>query len=136
MISDARFGSRDARVKNFRELDAIIGGWTSSLSSQGILSKLHAAEIPAAEVRDARTAMHDPRLIARHDVMPLIHPKYGSEDGSSQAYGMGMPIKFSAAHADFDQAPPALGQHNPEVYGGILGYDDEKLTELKAKGVI
>jgi crotonobetainyl-CoA:carnitine CoA-transferase CaiB-like acyl-CoA transferase len=140
LVQDARFGSRDARVKNFRELDGIIGAWTSSLSSQDILEKLHAIDIPAAEVRDAKTAMHDPRLIARHDVMPLVHPrhgpKYGSEDGASEAYGMGMPIKFSAAHAEFDQPPPELGQHNRDVYGGILGYGDHKIAELKEKGVI
>jgi CoA:oxalate CoA-transferase len=136
MVGDIRFGCRDARVKNFRELDGIIGAWTSSLSSQEIMDKLHEANIPAAEVRDTKTAMHDSRLIARHDVMPLTHPKYGGNGQSSQAYGMGMPIKFSAAHADFDQPPPDLGQHNREVYGGILGYDDEKLAELKAKGAI
>jgi CoA:oxalate CoA-transferase len=136
MVRDARFGGRDARVKNFRELDAIIGEWTSALSSQEIMNKLHAADIPAAEVRDAKTAMHDPRLIARHDVMPLVHPTYGSKSEPAEAYGMGMPIKFSAARADFDQPPPELGQHNRDVYRGILGYSDEKLVELKANGVI
>ena len=136
MIQDARFGSRDARVKNFREVDEIIGAWTQSFSSQEIMDKLHAVDIPAAEVRDAKTAMHDPRLIARHDVMPLVHPKYGSEGKSDGAYGMGMPIKFSGAYADFDQPPPELGQHNLTVYGSLLGYDDKRLAELKAKGVI
>jgi crotonobetainyl-CoA:carnitine CoA-transferase CaiB-like acyl-CoA transferase len=32
--------------------------------------------------------------------------------------------------------PPRLGEHNEEIYGEILGYDAQKLAELKEKGVI
>ena len=31
---------------------------------------------------------------------------------------------------------PALGEHNDEVYGGLLGFSSEKLAELKEEGVI
>jgi CoA:oxalate CoA-transferase len=51
-------------------------------------------------------------------------------------YGMGIPIKFSAASAGFDQPPPELGQHNDFVYGGILGYSRKQLSDLKTRGVI
>ena len=80
LIRDQRFATRDQRVANFRKLDAIIGEWTSSLPTHEIMEKLHAADIPAAEVRDAKTAMHDPRTVARHDTMPLVHPKYPTAD--------------------------------------------------------
>jgi CoA:oxalate CoA-transferase len=133
LIRDKDFATRDSRVKNFRKLDAIIGAWTSFLPTAQIMEALHAADIPAAEVRDAPTAMHDPRVVARHDTLPLSHPLYGAV---SQTYGMGLPIKFSGAVADFDQPPPALGQHNSVVYGDILGYDAARIAELKANGVI
>ena len=32
--------------------------------------------------------------------------------------------------------PPRFGEHNREIYGGILGFSEEKLLELKAKEVI
>ncbi|HWF37160.1 MAG TPA: CoA transferase [Candidatus Acidoferrales bacterium] len=130
---DERFGTRDRRVANFRALDAIIGEWTSSLATHEIMEKLHAADIPAAEVRDAKTAMHDPRTVARHDTVPLLHPKY---QGGFEAYGMGMPIKFSSARAEFDQPPPELGQHNDHVYREILGYDGTRIAQLKENKVI
>ena len=133
LIQDERFATRDKRVTNFRELDAIIGEWTSRLATQEIMNKLHAADIPAAEVRDPKTAVRDPRVVARHDTMLLAHPKYGAV---GETYGMGMPIKFSAAKADLDQPPPALGQHNQFVYGDILGYDAARITELRNQGVI
>jgi CoA:oxalate CoA-transferase len=133
MIRDARFGTRDRRVTNFRALDAIIGEWTASLPSKEIMEKLHSADIPAAEVRDAKTAMHDPRTVARHDTVPLVHPRYGATE---EIFGMGMPIKFSSARAELDQPPPELGQHNDFVYGEILGYDTARLAQLREKKVI
>ena len=141
MIRDARFGTRDRRVTNFRALDAIIGEWTASLPSKEIMEKLHAADIPAAEVRDAKTAMHDPRVVARRDTVPLLHPRYAQQPPERRAesetpYGMGMPIKFSAAQAEFEQPPPELGQHNQIVYGDLLGYDATRINELRENGVI
>ena len=97
------------------------------------MEKLHAADIPAAEVRDAKTAMRDPRVVARHDTLLLAHPKYGAV---AETYGMGMPIKFSAARADFDQPPPEPGEHNQIVYGDILGYDAARISKLRAEGII
>jgi crotonobetainyl-CoA:carnitine CoA-transferase CaiB-like acyl-CoA transferase len=141
LIRDEHFATRDQRVRNFRVLDAIIGEWTSRSATQEIMDKLHAADIPAAEVRDARTAMHDPRLVARQDTVPLVHPKYGpngaaEDEEATKPFGMGMPIKFSAARAVFDQPPPGLGQHNEIVYGELLGYDAARIAELRNKGVI
>ena len=133
LIHDERFATRDQRVTNFRNLDAIIGEWTSWLSTVQIMDELHAADIPAAEVRDPKTAVRDPRVVARHDTLLMAHPKYGAID---ETYGMGMPIKFSAATADFDQPPPELGQHNQLVYGDILGYDAARILELHNQGVI
>ena len=49
---------------------------------------------------------------------------------------MGIPIKFSAAHAGFDRPAPALGEHNQLVYGDLLGYSPERLHELAELGVI
>jgi crotonobetainyl-CoA:carnitine CoA-transferase CaiB-like acyl-CoA transferase len=49
---------------------------------------------------------------------------------------MGVPIKFSAAHAGFDRPAPRFGEHNQAVYGEWLGYSSEQLRELEALGVI
>jgi crotonobetainyl-CoA:carnitine CoA-transferase CaiB-like acyl-CoA transferase len=65
--------------------------------------------------------------------MPLVHPKYPAKE---PPFGMGMPIKFSEARAEFDQPPPELGQHNETVYRDILGYDPARIAQLREKGVI
>jgi crotonobetainyl-CoA:carnitine CoA-transferase CaiB-like acyl-CoA transferase len=32
--------------------------------------------------------------------------------------------------------PPRFGQHNQEIYGGVLGCSPHDLSQLKAKGLI
>jgi crotonobetainyl-CoA:carnitine CoA-transferase CaiB-like acyl-CoA transferase len=46
------------------------------------------------------------------------------------------PIKFSDTPIDRYTAPPTQGQHNDEVYKGLLEFDDAELERLKAAGII
>ena len=133
LAMDQRFRTRDARVRNYRELDALIGEWTRSKTMTQAIAKLNSAGIPASEVRDPKAAVHDPRVVARNETVPMVHPKYGAADG---IYAMGLPIRFSEATAGFDQPPPGLGEHNQRVYGEILGYDANRIAELHEQGVI
>ena len=133
LAEDQRFRTRDARVRNYRELDVLIGEWTRTETMAQAIAKLNSAGIPASEVRDPKTAVHDPRAVARNETVPMVHPKYGAADG---IYAMGLPIRFSEATSGFDQPPPGLGEHNQRVYGEILGYDADWIEELRAQGVI
>ena len=133
LMSDARFSSRDVRVKNVGELNALIERFTSVRTTAEAVAALEATGAPCAEVRGPEAAVRDPRVVARGETVPLAHPKFGIVE---DVYGMGIPIKFSAASAGFDRPPPELGQHNDFVYGGILGYSRERLADLKTRGVI
>jgi crotonobetainyl-CoA:carnitine CoA-transferase CaiB-like acyl-CoA transferase len=45
-------------------------------------------------------------------------------------------IRFSDAPTTITHAGPAIGEHNAEVYKGLLGIDDQKLRELEDAGAI
>ena len=133
LMADPRFRTRDARVENVRELDAIIGEFTSRYTNAEAVAIFEKAGVPSAEVRNPDEAVRDPRVLARGETVRLEHPKFGAVD---DVYGMGIPIKFSGASAGFDQPAPALGEHNEAVYGGMLGYSTEHLDRLKSSGAI
>ncbi|MBN2320557.1 MAG: CoA transferase [Acidobacteria bacterium] len=133
LADDAKFATRDARVRNFQELNAFIEKFTRALTSSEALLRLERCGVPSAEVRDPSAATRDPRVIKRGETVPLTHPKYGAVE---DVYGMGMPILFSGSDVGFNQPPPELGEHNDMVYRDILGYTSEKIAELKAQKVI
>lgn len=47
-----------------------------------------------------------------------------------------MPIKFVHHPVSFDRPAPALGAHNEEIYGRLLGIDATGLRDLKERGVV
>jgi CoA:oxalate CoA-transferase len=65
--------------------------------------------------------------------VPLEHPVHGRV---ADIYGTGLPVTFSQASSGFDRPAPTLGQHNQDVYSGLLGYSSERIEELRADGVI
>lgn len=128
-----RFATRDLRVRNSDELNMLVERFTRSMTTAEAIAKLDSAGVPSAEVRHPDAAMRDQQVIARRETVPLAHPKYGDV---GDVYGMGMPIHFSAATAEFDRPAPSLGEHNEAVYGGILGYSPEKIEALRSRKVI
>jgi len=112
LSQDPRFNTRDARVRNVREVDAIVSEFTQRHTMADAVSILEAGGVPCAEVREPAEAVRDPRVLARGETVRIAHPQFGVVD---EVYGTGLPIRFSAAGAGFDQPPPAMGQHNREV---------------------
>jgi crotonobetainyl-CoA:carnitine CoA-transferase CaiB-like acyl-CoA transferase len=49
---------------------------------------------------------------------------------------VGSPIKLSGTPIEYPRGAPMLGEHTDEVLKRRLGLGDERLAELKAKGVI
>lgn len=132
LSSDERFRTRDARVRHVAEVDRIVSEFTRVRPKADVVATLAAAGVPAAEVRDPAEAVRDPRVVARGETVRLQHHAAPDVD----VYGPGVPIVFSDATVSLDQPPPEIGEHNQEVYGGLLGYSAEELSRLKTAGVI
>lgn len=64
--------------------------------------------------------------------MDLVHPDYGPVGAS----GMGIPIQFSRCYAEFDQPATRLGAANGEIYGQLLGMNEDEQAALRGAGVI
>src|SRR5689334_9495859 len=129
---DPRFKG-PARARNYRELTAEIEAWTGSMSVEQCVAALEAADVPSAAVRSPGDAVDDPLARKRGDTVPLLHPTCGAIDDIAVT---GVPIHFANAKVGFDRPAPALGQHNHDVYGDMLGYSREHIANLHAEGVI
>ena len=74
--------------------------------------------------------LSDPHLRARDMVVELAHKQLGKIPVP------GVPFKLSASPGMVEALGPELGQHNDEVYRGLLGLSASEVSELQANGVI
>ncbi|MEO5922335.1 MAG: CaiB/BaiF CoA-transferase family protein [Bryobacteraceae bacterium] len=130
--SDDAFRTRDARVRRVTEVDRIVTNYTEAHTTAEVVAALTPAGVPVAEVRSPGEAVRDPRVVARGETVRLHHPAAPDAD----VYGPGLPIVFSDSKVGFDQPPPGIGEHNEEIYGGLLGYTMDELRALQSAGAI
>jgi crotonobetainyl-CoA:carnitine CoA-transferase CaiB-like acyl-CoA transferase len=133
LAEDPRFNTQAGRLSHSADVDAVVGEWTATLPKAEIAARLNAAGVAAAEVREPKVAIRDPRVVDRGETRKLQHPVYGDVD---DVYGPGVPIGFSDATADPDPRTSWLGEHNDLIYGELLGYPAERLARLKTEGGI
>ena len=48
----------------------------------------------------------------------------------------GVPYKLSDSPGTVEHLGPELGQHNDEIFRGLLGLSEEEMSQLRADGVI
>lgn len=132
LLDGPDFGTRDARVANAERLHGLIAGWAADRTLREALSALEEHGAPAAEVRTTADAVRDPQVTRRGEVVPLVHPKFGHFDG---LFGSGLPVLFSESSTDLTAPAPGLGEHTDSILGS-LGYDGERITQLREAGVL
>ena len=133
LLDDARFSKRGPRMANATVLNAIVQEWTRGLTADAVVDELFRRRgIPAARVRKPQEVLRDPHLHATGALTQIKHPLLGA-DG---AVGMGLPIQFSKAHAQFDKPAVALGASNAQVYRDLLKLSPDEIELLERSGVI
>ena len=133
LVEDERYSTRDRRVANAAALHGEIDRWAAQRSTDAAIAALEARGVPTAVVRGPAEAVRDERVLRRGETTALAHPTLGPVD---DLIGSGMPIRFSGASAGYERPAPWLGEHNDLVYGGLLGYDADRLANLRAAGVV
>jgi len=45
-------------------------------------------------------------------------------------------VKFGATPLEYRHRPPTIGEHNRDIYAGLLGMSDAELAQLRERGII
>jgi formyl-CoA transferase len=128
---DPRYATHPARGTNQIELDALINDWTRTLTIDEVDALMIAHSIPAGRVYRAPDMLADPHFKAREAIIEVETERFGP------LKMQGTFPKLSATPSNVRRAAPSVvGQHNAEVYGGLLGLDPAELARLTAAGAI
>ena len=131
-LKDPRFKNLEDRLLNAVEVEAVVTEWSQNLSSQEAMRILREKKIPCDPVLEVKEVLDDPQLKSRGMIQELLHP-LGAPTGVKAA---GFPIRFAELPAEYPGPAPMLGQHNQEIYTGLLSFSREEMEQLEKEGII
>lgn len=131
LAHDPRYATHVARGKHQAELDALVDAWTRTLTVDEVDAAMIAHSIPAGRVYRAPDMLADPHFQAREAIVEVQTTRFG-------------PLKMQNAFPRFSQTPSGIrrpapaspGQDNAEIYGEILGWDEQTLATRASEGTI
>jgi crotonobetainyl-CoA:carnitine CoA-transferase CaiB-like acyl-CoA transferase len=131
LAADSRYKTVDGRIEGHDELDAVIEAWTSTQSNFDVMEALQAKGVPAGAVQLPEERIENDPNTAAWGLFPEVeHEQIG------RVRVDGTPVKLSETPATVIRGAPVLGQHNEEIFGGVLGIYPTALADLTEVGVI
>ena len=129
LAEDPRMANNAGRVVHEKELDAAITAWTSTLTSDELLTTLEKVDVPGGPIYSVVDMMNDEHFKAR-GLFETV--KVNNEDLQIPAM-----VPFLSETPGRTVWPgPAIGAHNHEVLGSLLGYSQADIEQLQSSGVI
>ena len=97
---------------------------TSTLDAAELEALLIEHAVPTGKIFRAPEMLADPHFAAREAIVHLPHPTLGDFPMQNVV------PKLSATPGAVRWVGPELGEHNDEVYGGLLGLDEDERAKL------
>jgi crotonobetainyl-CoA:carnitine CoA-transferase CaiB-like acyl-CoA transferase len=130
LLEDPRFTSLADRARHGDEINALVADWVASLPAEEVERRCVAADVPVGRAYSAADIFADPHMAERGDLVTVEDPVIG-------------PVRQQAPYPRLDGEPPTapsgaprLGQHNDEVWCGIVGLTAEELEAHRKERVI
>lgn len=122
---DVRFATLEARKRNEAAVDDLISDWACCRSPGEIAHLLQEKGIAAGPVMDVMALMVNPHFRERGNIVEMDHTEVGPREVA------GLPIRFSDIPRPAYYTAPLLGEHNDDVFCGLLAHDSHEVDRLK-----
>ncbi len=129
LAEDKSLHTRMSRYERVDEIDGLIEAWTQKHDKHEAMKILAEAGVACGAVLDSSEVLANEHLRARGMVQDIEHPARG------RFPMLGNPVQLSASPTELRRAP-LIGEHNAEIYGGLLGLQADELAKLKGDGAI
>ncbi|MCU1375903.1 MAG: L-carnitine dehydratase/bile acid-inducible protein [Actinomycetia bacterium] len=126
---EARWATLAGRIEHQDVLDEQLAAWTVRQDRDALAADLRRAGVPASVVALPEDRIeHDP-MTSEWGLWPTVHHP---EIGDVRVDGLG--IHLSETDWAMRRGAPLLGEHNQEVFAGILGLDQAEIDQLAKDG--
>jgi len=130
LIDNPKFVDNPARVENSDEINGIVADWILQRTRKDVEGAFNENSVAFSLVYDMEDVFNDAHYRAREALIRVLDPDLG------EAVIQNVVPKFSATPGSVDHLGPGLGEHNEEIYRGLLGYSEEQLDQLREAGAI
>jgi succinyl-CoA---D-citramalate CoA-transferase len=130
LLVDPRFSSLAARAEHGDAINAIVGDWCRQRTAAEIEAIMLAADVPVTRAYSIADLAADPHYAARDDIVTVDDPTIGPLKQPA------VYPRLSATPGRIERGAPKLGEHNDEIYGGLLGLSADDIAALRAASVI
>ena len=130
LAQDPRFLRNLDRLKNRDALHAIIRPWFQEKTVSEIDKIFGEKGVPYGLVYNAKDIWEDPQNQFRGNIVEVQDRDIGPVPMQS------VTPRLSETPGKVRSCSPGLGEHNQEVWGGILGLTEDELENLRREGVI
>ena len=130
LTDDPKFIGNQARVKNRKELDDMIGAWTATMTAVEADKVLAEADIPSCQVYTVEDCANDPQYRHRGMVQEVPDPFFGS------VLQTGIIPTVPEDPGRVRWTGPEIGAHTEEVLTSLLGLTADDVAGLRADGVV
>lgn len=129
LIGDPRF-ARFERAKNAEALDEVIAAWVETKTLAEAMEILERAQVPFGPVNTIADIFADEHVWSRGNIAAIPDPVHDT------VYVPGVVPQLSATPGAIYGPPPEPGQHNREIYQGLLHLSDDEMERLQADRTI
>lgn len=129
MLEDPRFETPFHCLANADAFDEMVIPWFKERTRKEIIEAYQEWRVPAAYVNTVEDLLDDDQYKARDFWIDIDHPEAGTLPYAAAPY------KMSETPTQQERAP-LLGEHNEEIYCGVLGMGKEELVRLRALDII
>ena len=130
LIEDPRFDSDMSRYLNKETITDMLTPWFESRTVDEILAILHKARVACAKANNVAEAIAEPQVAIREMLLEQEHAGVGNVPVP------GIAVKLSESPGSVRSSAARLGQHNEEVYCGLLGLTHNELLKMQDEKVI
>jgi len=130
-LAKKEYEKNQGRIADVVNLNKSINAITEKHTSEELIELFNSITVPISKIKNVNEVVQDPLVTKR--ILTSEDPKTGTKVTLAPPPNMTPFLKESNRKLSF---PPRFGEQNQEIYGDVLGYDEDTLAGFKEKGII
>ena len=132
LLGNAQFGDTAWRISHNEQVDALVQAFTATLTTNELVQRLNANDLPCAPVRDVTEALAWPQMLERGMVQPVLT----ASGEPTPARTSRLPFRFSRSTSEPDGSAPHPGADTDNILQTRLGLTALEIRQLRDDGVV